>query len=501
MKAKKIIPVLIIAMMMVMTPQGAFATEWGGGDTEDERESDVIVDYNGTDHEDPESLNTIRFKKGYYEPYLLTNVNEVIGNTEEMKTIGTPELRKFATREIKKWAPLASKLIKSERLTKSTWMWKGDNPEYDWKNYFENETGNISEINLPDWLASESERKKLDKHERIGSYASGVNIAKNLNEARTSLATDVAKRIDGHADRVLSQRKDGKDKQGTLSQIKDVSPGDVFYSNVSWAMYGLKTYGDENSRFYCGYGIALYDFKVIPLLANGLYFPNQGEPNYHGTDKEPNTNEQGTISYSETSTTGETISETNHKDKSLTVGAEESVTIGGKVKVGGFEPRKKPLQFEVGGAFKFSLDEVFMAAWGTESTKTDDRTYTHNVSGKVNPHTRTYVDQSDAVTLKDVDYEGPMEIRYKVAIYALNGEKPPIGNYENTGDYCAKFGSSSDVGGLGAIENLRNRYEDEVGDAEYKFGNTSGYREDKVVVNSVDWNKDELKKEVMHHEN
>lgn len=115
MKKKKVLTMalgFLLTAVMAM-PSVAFAETWGSGDSEKEKGSDVIVDYEpgepGGGYDNPERINSIRFKSGELAPFTFYNAEDEIGG-RELDSIGKPRL---AYAQLEDWVQVATKIYSS----------------------------------------------------------------------------------------------------------------------------------------------------------------------------------------------------------------------------------------------------------------------------------------------------------------------------------------------------------------------------------------------------
>ena len=500
--------VIIVCMTAAMSPVSVFADDpnekvWGNGDTEEEKKSQVVIYYEGANKDNPDKINKITYKDGYYKPYEFVSYDDILGLNKNNMRIGLDELETLTKHELPKWAGLATKVFKSLSGDKhSTWK-RVEAQLYNWSYYYECAgSGNKNQLNLADWFAYPEKRDQTNKSYH-GALSYGLKHAKSLNEVRTSLADQIAKQIDGSTDRVLSQRSDGASKDGTLSQMKDTTPKDVFYVNV------VNVEDFVASRTYNGYGVAFYDFEAVPVTGEGLNYPEIGEPDYKGTDVTPTDNsieepfvnqdtikKEGKDGYHATHSVGTSLTDSNSflqtNTQIYTLGAEGGVGIE-------WSPLKDILKISGSAKGAFSFSQACETAWGTEKSKTATDSDEISVEGALEPHSVMLVKQGDLVKSQWIKYNCPTQIRYKVAFYSISGDKPLVGDYGDTKDFCTKFGltekDSGGEGGYGAVENLHMRTQSAA--AENAYGRTEGHfkpdlKADTIPDKELNWSCDEL---------
>lgn len=500
------IAVLLLVMMMFIsvTTTGVYAVSWGDGDTEEENKSMVIIDYEGESKDNPTKINSVIFKDGYYySPYIFYNADEILGTEGKDKKVGNTEIENLVNNEKKNWSRIAAKIFKSESYKKGSTFSTSDPFGADgFESHFEEEKDKYS-INLVEWLASKKAQSNVNNSYH-GSYTSGLKAAKSLNEARVAMADQIARQINGSSSRVLEQRKNGSDKEGTLSQMKDAKARDVYYTNV------VQVVEHAGSRMYNAYGLAFYDIEAVPLAADGLDYPNQGKPRYGESEK-------GDM-YSCTEQINETKTEQNdayrsmlHNGLALTDSnsftSSNSTTYGQAIEIGvsaSWSPIKERLTISGSGKGDFTFQEACATAWESGSSVTKDTSTEQEFSGSLAPHSVAKIEQNDEVRTQYITYDCPTELRYRVAVYSISGIKPRIGDYTETRDFCTKFGRAYDQkkdkdgsdntsnvsAGVGAIENLYTRFqsannESLYGDAEGHYKPT--LKDDKVVTTYVNW--------------
>lgn len=526
-KRKMLALIVAFAMIFTTAPSVAFAAggtgpdewvpdpnvqmdtyEWGNGETEAERESDVVYEYYGTKADAKgkidqiERINWIRFKEGGYRDIQFDDVEDWTG-----KVIDDKAMEALVRHSMDNWIRLASEIYYSESETGGSGFsgvtWNG--PMYTWGKYFRGNDEQKGEINLVDWLADYDKNKKTDVLRSVpsehvvtttwGVNHTGIRQAKKLSDVRDEMVRGISalsKKVKspGEIDpnQIYKQRSSQGDQNGVLSSMKSTKETDVFYTIVNHQVYEAA----EGSTFYNSYAVCMYDFSLEPISAQGLDYPTVKEK-ITGRVEGP-MSETWTV-YNQTTTAGTqheemTIGESEELNSSTTKSTEWTWggEVGGEFQVDIGAHNKWP----VGGHVQFNSKGDFHNAQTNGFTQ--GKSEAHHGEGKqvidipLLPHTGKSVKQGDEQVNGYVDYDCPVAVRYKVAIVSIGGSHNVLTNSIHTPvDYSTFFTGDISEGGVDAVTNLFKRWDRR--DAGDPYGTTEGWYKGDKLVGEVHWTK------------
>ncbi len=289
-------------------------------------------------------------------------------------------------------------------------------------------------------------------------------------------------------------------------------------------LYNIASNGTSSgyTRYYQAYGIVFYDFKVIPLADDDLAFITAAE-GYDSLDAAeadnapgvkykdtgsgtPNTSYVSNPSASDT-TVSASYSETSSTTVSNFMESSETYTFGQSTEISTEFGVSFPLvaDSKMSVSLGFSSEQAISTAYGTEESLTKEITTETVAEVNLPAHTQIGITQNSGSAEIELDYDCPVYITYKAAIFGLNAQfywDSVTGNdiwetvdYDQ-GSICVGFGTEASAGGLTAVDNLYNRaikFRDMSG-FEASYGNNFGRHEHQGDGNSakgyssVNWN-------------
>lgn len=270
-------------------------------------------------------------------------------------------------------------------------------------------------------------------------------------------------------------------------------------------------------RWFSSFGIAFYDFQLTPIINENLQYISAAD-NYESVKDAFENNAPGvyytdsgdgetTITYIQNPTSANSSvsastskSTTNSVSNSFTESDSHSFTESVEVSSGlTVIPNLWKMNFKVG----FSASQAISTAYSESKSLSETISTSSSVNVNLPAYTELGVKQTVASTEQAVEYDCPVAISYKVAIFGLNSEYFQDGDTGSwsTADYdqgsiCVGFGSDSSVGGKGAAENLYNRLNAKNKAFELAYGNVTGMYEhqedgaDPITLKHIDWNSD-----------
>ena len=278
---------------------------------------------------------------------------------------------------------------------------------------------------------------------------------------------------------------------------------------------GLDLIDLTTERYFSSFGIAFYDFKLTPIIEKDLQYISAAD-NY-ATIKDAFENDAPGVSYTESTEGSSSISYIqNPTSATASVGASTSKSVTNSISNSFSESESYsfteslsvsnelimfPECWKMNINLGFSASQALSTAY-SESTSLSE---TVSTSGSVNvnlpPYTELGIKQSVSKTEQSVEYNCPVAITYKVAIFGLNAQyyqDKGTGSW-STADYdqgsiCVGFGADLEMGGVNAPENLYKRLAESSVSFELSHGNVSGMYEDQadghdpVDLTYIDWN-------------
>ncbi len=279
---------------------------------------------------------------------------------------------------------------------------------------------------------------------------------------------------------------------------------------------------DAGQRYYNYFGLAFYDFQLALIADEDLHYSTAadgyeniesaveaGAPGvtYQLTtgakdgfvsgvsngDTLPITTTQK-VATSQTTTISNSITNSEAYSWSLMLGASLTFGYDAPAPTGGAEFSTTIYnQFTVGG--------VYTSAYSTTAQNSKTTSNEASISMTLPPHTQALMKQSDVTMAATVNYDSPIVLTYKVAVYSLCGHKYWDGlfthiNYKDS-HYLATFGKDNGSG-ANATDNLATRikYYNVIPNYEVTFGDNLDwdaiYFDNPSIQavraeNSVDW--------------
>lgn len=448
----KLLAILVVLIMVFGTATSAFAS--------------ASVEYNQKDGKRT-SIKTITIAP--YTYYNVGNDGKTDANESFLYNMTKKEL-------LPSWGKLASAIFKDAGKFVTGYDYDDTYNGYDEDNKpkYDEEKGNIAAtLSSPD----------AESHGSMGSTEGGVFrstgllSANSLKDVRNKVGSQVADMIG----RNVSQSgvlKQGPGSNGTLSELDKDTEGKVYYN--------LITSIDHTSAFkyhYHTFGVAFYDFDLTILADEDLEYVTAAE-GYEDVAAAAEAGAKGVkyqnggitgtnaITYTENASgepTEVSMSFENSKTTSLSTSIENSEEYNFEQMVG------IETEFESGfGAltnvtqhlsFEFTFGQAYSETRTQEKCKEESTTNSVSTTVEIPANTAIGIQQEDSVTTIVLDYDTPVAISYKVAVFGMQGEVYSddglICTYD-TADYThsffyTQFGGTTSKAGYAAYENLYNR--------------------------------------------
>lgn len=465
-KAAKSMAMILLSVMLLGSSINVFA-------------ADAVPEY-----EKDADGNITNIKKIVKSPYTYYDDSESLGPDKEIR-IDT--MTDYVPKLFAQWGPIASKVF--EKSTDSAFHNDSDDSASDWRNYFGpgvSESGEKTDL---------SKALSTEDHYEHGEYSNdcvlttGIQYATNMDTIVHHMTDDIAKGLGDRHNTPASVIYDKVDLK-TLKDTKDKQDTKAFYKIVTSIDENGGTYG----YYYNSYALVFYDFELAPIVEKGVTYANQklttkesgGTPSgthktYFENKSESNSNVTTNLTSSSTQSATNSLTSTKTYSFAETIGASAEWE----------DPFLNLAKFTV--SFSFTASQAISTA-KTES-KTISDTYSNSATSSVvlPPHTAIALQQKQEKQTVNVEYDCPVALRYKTAIFSMNGfrydDRALTDYWNHPKDFVTILGSGSAEGGYDSAENLYVRAVDEK--TKYKmeraFGQVEGNHEGRVVRNVVDW--------------
>ncbi len=388
------------------------------------------------------------------------------------------------------WANIAS-LMFEEAGTDHGYNDNGWGEKFD--DWFTVEGDSNRDFNLVNVLSQKDARKQTDD-DKVKS--TGWGVATNLNAIQIKMSEEIQSMFGGHCT-ASDVRKYSTGSTDGFELMNSSTPTTAIYNIVSAEQ------NDLGERFYTSFGIAYYDFQLVPVADDSLEYVTAAEgydsikdassANVPGVKFYPTSFGTPTTSFIEnTSNSDSTVSAAYSETQSTTVTnymeSTETYTFGQSIESSTEFDASFPLLANARTSLTigFTTEQSISTAYGTENSITDETTTESTAEVFLPAHTKIGITQQSGTSETVLSYDCPVYITYKVCIFAMNGKFYDLAEtyYFNTSQYdqggmCVIFGTTSSDGGLTAIDNLYNRAVLNCGKDgfEESYGNCEGYWE------------------------
>lgn len=344
----------------------------------------------------------------------------------------------------------------------------------------------------------------------------GLGYTNSLSNVRQKAADNIASAIDRKitGDDIL--KKSGNIDTPALGNLNDDSTQDVIYSMVTC----VDRSGSTAKYTYNTFGIAFYDFSLSVIAGEGLEYISSAQE-YGSLEAASNAKAPG-VSYSNSGTDNPMLNyyrneSTEEADIGMSFGQSNSVSVSNSLQTSDSYSFTEMIGSETLLGFsvqclaklsetiqlQFTCGQTLSTAYTeTEScTQSSDNTISSSI--KLPAQTAVGIESSGGTTSVTLDYDCPVAINYKVAIYSLSGDVYDDNiwtqSFETAGykqkQFSTIFGADSPKGGTTAMENLYNRAIKNVDVPNYEesYGQTVGWVEtqddgfDPDTMEALDW--------------
>ncbi len=272
-------------------------------------------------------------------------------------------------------------------------------------------------------------------------------------------------------------------------------------------------------RHFSSFGIAFYDFKLTPIIEEGLEYISAAD-NYDsvedafmagvpgvtykvGGDKAPyltyiQNPTASTASVSSSTSKSTSYSVSNSFSESSSHSFSESVSVSGGIKFSD--------AFKLNVGVSFTASQAISTAYSESTSLSESYSTSSSVNVSLPPYTEVGIKHTSFSEEQTLEYDCPVAITYKVAIFGMNAQydqNTGTGNWSvadfEQGSICVGFGTNSGIGGKTAGENLYNRIKEKNTAFELSYGNVTGMFEvqvdgsDPTLLTYIDWNSSAAK--------
>ena len=285
----------------------------------------------------------------------------------------------------------------------------------------------------------------------------------------------------------------------------------VVLSNIITSQYNFV---GSTVRLFSTFGIVFYDFKLTPVIDENLQYISAADnyesikdafennaPGVTSTESDGGTtsisyiknptNEPASVSASSSKSTTNSVSNSFSESENYSFSESISANVGIKISDA----------LNVGVNFGFSASQAFGTSYSEDKSLSETVSTSSSASVTLPAYTELGIKQTMSMVEQTVEYDCPVYITYKVAVFGVNGQylqdsgtgSWSIANYDQ-GSIFTNFGSDSQIGGVNAIDNLYNRLDEKSYAFELSYGDTYGMWEDQddgnlpLKINHIDWN-------------
>jgi hypothetical protein len=317
-------------------------------------------------------------------------------------------------------------------------------------------------------------------NQRFGANGSYIDLLAAWNDpGNFKIARSLGDVEEAARERVAKYFVHNDKPQVSIEEIEGIAAWDdddteqtVLYTDAFFADNYL------GQRYYNYFGLAFYDFKIALLADKDLPFESAAdeyssieaasEAGAPGVTFEPSEQDgfiggalnrsmdEAELSQRLDIVHSTTISNSLTNTESYSFDA----MIGSELAFGYDAPPLGGASFSFKVYTEFTKGQVYTSAYQTTTENYDSQDKSTNITVKLPPHTQAYVKQTNGIMTATVEYDSPIVVTYKVAVYSLCGHKYWDGlwthyNYLDS-SYLARFGKDDAIGN-NAVDNLAAR--------------------------------------------
>lgn len=332
--------------------------------------------------------------------------------------------------------------------------------------------------------------KSKGKVSRDNLWGTGLQVTNSLSDVRDEMAHQIVKQIDHNgcvAEDILAQGPEITDTKDSDYKKNCVLPEMKNNTTNQKVVYSIATSINErawNTYRYNSFGIAFYDFQPRIIQAEDLDYKGAAD-GYKSLEEAKKKGVPG-VGYDSTSTpvvslaainrssgrsnesveysNGYTVTVTNSTTESNSYSFGTSLNIG---KTWGAQKKVGELVTE-NTSFSLGLQFSFNTVYNTSTTESKAETHSElpktSQSITMEPQTAAVLKTDKTKVTMSEDYDTPVMVSYKVAIFSLTGDVYADNGISGGGSYSTAgykhgfyynvIGGDSDATGISANENL-----------------------------------------------
>lgn len=264
---------------------------------------------------------------------------------------------------------------------------------------------------------------------------SGVQSIANLKGARTLMGKGLracADDDDLSVSDFLGDEKDKSDNKFRLPALNDEKTSSGF-ANVVTCVNRAGSSGDYD---YVTFGIAVYDFDVTPIAADKLKYIEAAQG--YADIKEAAEHGVKGVSYNSSGSGKTEYSITNSSSEESTASTSLEYSESEETTATTEDTFEWGMEQEIGSDFSagvltdclpyatIHVQNNFHETWSSMKGKSESKakswTKTVSTENTLPPHTAAVIQQNSTITSEMEDYQQPVVINYKVAIFAMSGD-------------------------------------------------------------------------------
>ncbi|MDO4518497.1 MAG: aerolysin family beta-barrel pore-forming toxin, partial [Bacillota bacterium] len=409
---------------------------------------------------------------------------------------------------LESWAQLATNIFNRHAYIAA------QQHEGNFENNFLNESGErAGYAYLPKRLAALQKWEKGERDRDDYTIATGLKMANSLNEVRTETAQSLIEPLNtSYSANDILKNTNG---DATLDALKDDKDQDVLYNLVTC----IDQTGQTPKFTYTVFGLAFYDFQLHPLTAEGLEYITAAE-GYDSLEQAAQSGAKGVTYITPADSQNTVVSYfENGAEKEATASMQfsqsDSVSVSNSLEnttsytytetIGTENKLAATLGIFAETVLKleFAAQQAISTAYSEE--KSISKSKTNDISAEIElpAHTAAAIESSDGSASVTIDYNCPVVVTYKVAIFSLSGDiyqdlvwtKSMSTARYSQGYLQTVFGSKSVKGGMTAQENLYNRAIKYADTSSYEdvYGQTYGWKDmhqdnaSATTMRGLDW--------------
>ncbi len=405
-----------------------------------------------------------------YSYYNISQDQKINADGDRTLKLDDAKLLQIAKSQIfPKWGIIAEGIFRDQANQLVTIEGSGMmSSDYSAKNSFDRHfsTGTVTNGYDYDWSVSDlaqlfAQEKSSQKGKTCWdeTRVTGITQINSLDGARTLMGQELRNCSDDNdvsKDDFLGNGYQKNEDKRRLPDLEDSKSGDGF-ANIVTCVNRAGASGDYD---YVTFGLAVYDFDITPVAAENLKYVEEADNDYTDGEGETVTGQNillgnagninkvgisyqkdrtnGTTSYLRNNTTQEVTQSSgleNSVSEESTIGTDDTFEwgmeqeIGLELNMGGFGPGIQTAADPAPCMFPratLNISNSWHELWSTTKSKSETqsstKTKTTNTEVTLPGHTIATVEQSLENTKTTENYQQPVILSYKVAVFAMSGD-------------------------------------------------------------------------------